>query len=156
MKQILFSVNATKMTVSMQIPQFTRQLLESQNYCPLLRETLLRNTYNGSEIEQRALFTFLDDYCVVLKDKSLSRGYLNDLECLLASAATSSDITKSMGIASFANLGNKIGEPYLVHQANMMYSELLCFFQITMSREATSNTIESLTTAVILGLYEVC
>jgi hypothetical protein len=116
----------------------------------------LQNTNNGIEIEQRALSTFLDDYCVVSKDRSLSRGYLDDLEWLLASAGPSSDITKAVRIASFVSLGNKIGEPYLLHRANMMYSELLCSFQITMSRETTSNTIESLTTAVLLGLYEVC
>ena len=134
----------------------TRQQLESQNYCPVLRESLLQKTYHGIEIEQRALSTFFDDYCVVSNDRSLSRGYLNDLECLLASAGPSSDITKAVRITSFASLGNKIGEPYLLHQANMIYSELLCSFQITMSRESTSNTIESLTTAVLLGIFEVC
>jgi hypothetical protein len=86
----------------------------------------------------------------------LSRGYLYDLESLLAHAGPSSDIAKAAKIAAFASLGNKIDEPDLIYRANMLYSDLLRSFRVTMSKAATSNTIESLTTTVLLGLYEVC
>ena len=86
----------------------------------------------------------------------MSRGYLDDLESLLAHAGPSSDIANAAKIAAFASLGNKTGDPHLIHRASILYSDLLCSFQVTMSNAATSNTIESLTTAVLLGLYEVC
>lgn len=101
------------------------------------------------------LADFLDDYCIVSRNKSLSRGYLDNLRSLLANAGPSSDITKAAMVAGLASIGNKLGEPDLVHEANILYSDLLGSFQVTMSRGATSNTIESLTTAVLLGLYEV-
>jgi len=119
-------------------------------------QALLRDIYNGREIEQLVLDTFLDDCCIVPKNKSLSRGYFGDLKSLLGSAGPLSDITKAAKAAGFASLGNRRGEPYLIHQVAILYSELLCSFQATMSDGAISNTIESLTTAVLLGLYEVC
>jgi hypothetical protein len=138
-------------------PQPTIQPFESQIQCPTPSpESLQQHAFNDSGIEQRALAAFLDDYCIVSKNKSLSRGYLDDLESLLAHAGPSSDIAKAAKIAAFASLGNKLGEPDLIHRANMLYSDLLRSFQVTMSKAATSNTIESLATAVLLGLYEVC
>ena len=138
-------------------PEPTVQSFESQIQYPTPSpESLPQHGLNDSEIEHRALSAFLYDYCIVSKNRSLSRGYLDDLESLLADAGPSSDIAKAAKIAAFASLGNKIGEPDLIYRANLLYSDLLRSFQVTMSNATTSNTIESLTTAVLLGLYEVC
>ena len=135
----------------------TIQPFESRIQCPTASPQILQqDAFNESEIDHRALALFLDDYCIVSKDKSLSRGYLDDLPSLLAHTGLSSDTAKAAKIAALASLGNKVGESNLVHRANMLYSDLLSSFQVTMSKAATSNTIESLTIAVLLGLYEVC
>lgn len=130
---------------------------EAQNQCPTPSpESLQQHAINGSGIEQRALAAFLDDYCIVSNNTSLSRGYLGDLKSLLAHASPSSDIAKAAKMAAFASLGKKLGEPDLIHQANISYLDLLRSFQVTMSEAATSRAIESLATAVLLGLYEAC
>jgi len=116
----------------------------------------MQDSYNKSGVEQCALANFLDDYCIGSKNRSLSRGYLDDLGLMVSCAESSSDLLKAAKITSFVSFGNKTGDSYLIYQASIMYAELLYSFQSTMSKGATSNTIEALTTAVLLGLYEVC
>lgn len=111
---------------------------------------------DNSDYELHALAAFLEDYCIVSKNRMLSRGYLEDLRPLLASAEPSSNIQKAAKIVALASLGNKSGEERLTHQASLLYSDLLHSFQMTVSNSDTSNAAESLTTAVLLGLYEVC
>lgn len=106
-------------------------------------------------MDQIALNTFLDDYCVRSKDKNFSRGYLDSLGSLLAHEAPSSDLAKAARVAALASFGNKISEPILLHRAKESYSDLLVSFQSTVSDPVTANTIESLATAALLGLYEV-
>lgn len=112
-------------------------------------------TFNDNDFEQIALAAFLEDYCISSRNKALSRGYLDSLGSMLAHGKPSSDLAKAAKIASLASLGNKLGEPGLVHQAKLSYLELLVSFQTTISKPATANTIESLATAVLLGLYEI-
>ena len=116
---------------------------------------LHQNLFTNIEAEQAALASFLDDYCVSSKDKTLSRGYLDNLEYLLAHGDLSSDLANATKAASLASLGNKLGEPDLLLRAKASYSELLASVQQTMSNSTTSKTLESLATAVLLGLYEV-
>lgn len=59
-------------------------------------------------------------------------------------------------IAALAHFGNKLGDIDLIKRANVLYSDLLQSFQVTISNVDTSCTIESLIAAVLLGLYEVC
>ena len=110
---------------------------------------------NDSDVNQIALATFLDDYCITSKDKTLSRGYLDSLGSLLAHGQSSSDLSKAAMVAALASFANKIGDPRLLHRAKESYSDLLVAFQSTMSNRVTASTIESLATAVLLGLYEV-
>ena len=138
-------------------PERTREPFESRIQCLTPSpESLQQCAFDDSEFEQRALAAFIDDYCIVSTNESLSRGYLHGLESLLTDAGPSSDIAKAARIAAFASLGNKTGDPDIGHRASELYLDLLHSFQITMSMAATSNTVESLTTAVLLGLYEVC
>ena len=110
-------------------------------------------SYNATE--QYALALFLDDFSVVSRDRLVSRGYLHDLKSLLANAGPLSDVAKAARVAALASLGNKAGRPDIVRRASLMYSDLLSSFPVTMSDPSTSNTIKSLATAVLLGLYEV-
>ena len=86
----------------------------------------------------------------------MSRGYLDNLGALLASGDPSSDLAKAAKAASLASLGNKLGKPGLMLRAKASYSDLLVSFRRSMSHSTASNTLESLATVVLLGLYEVC
>ena len=128
----------------------------TQQYCPSWSLGALAHHFvNDPEIEQCALATFLDDYCIVSKDKSMSRGYLTDLESLLVNAGPSTDLARAVKVVALASLGNKLVDQDLALRAHILYSNLLSSFQVTMSKTTTSNTIESLTTVLLLGLYEV-
>lgn len=128
----------------------------SQKYSPTLSQGPLGHHFiNNPEVEQRALATFLDDYCIVSKDKSVSRGYLEDLESLLVNARPSTDLARAVKIVALASLGNKLDDQNLALQAHLIYSNLLCSFQVTLATTTTSNAFETLNTAILLGLYEV-
>ena len=114
-----------------------------------------RGTIDDAWVEHFALTEFLNDYCIVPKKNYLSRGYLAGLEQLLRIVDPSSDLTSAVRTAAFASLANKYRDTQLSQRAKAEYSKLLRSFSITMSRPETSNTLESLTTAVLLGIYEV-
>lgn len=122
----------------------------------LSSERLPQYVLNSNDLEQHVLAVFRDDYCIVPGDVALSRGYLRGLGSLLASAAPSSDVARAVKIVALASLGNKLDEPGLIHRAYASYPDLLRSFQVTMSKATTSDTIETLATAVLLGLFEVC
>ena len=111
--------------------------------------------FDISQLEQHALPTFFFDYCVISRDRSLSRGYLDGLETLLHHAGPSSDVGRACKIVALASLGNKLGRPKLVEKAKQLYAGLLSSFRMTISDPATSNTVESLMTSALLGVYEV-
>ena len=116
----------------------------------------LRQVLEDGDVSQYALTAFLADYSLSPTNKLVSRGFFDGLEILLANnQSPSSDLTNAAKIAAFASLGNQLNKPDLINQANMLYSDVLSSFQITMSESSTTNTIESLTTAILLGLFEV-
>lgn len=111
---------------------------------------------NGDKsIGEFALSAFLADFCYAIKAPLRSRGYLTGLEELLERLGPLSDVAKAARAAASAILGNKLKDLSLTNQASLAFSSLLPSFQVTMSKMETANTIESLTTAVLLGLYEV-
>ena len=115
----------------------------------------LPHGFQESEVESFALAAFLEDYCVVSTNRVLSRGYLDGLESILAQADPSCDVAQASKIMALVNFGNRWHRPALVHKARVIYSALLSSFRKTMSNNSTSRTIQSLLTAVLLGLYEV-
>lgn len=106
-------------------------------------------------INQLALSEFFNDYRLVPKENYLSRGYLAGLETLLADTGPSSDVAAAARTVALASLANKHRDPLLSQSAGKEYSKLLRAFSITMSKPESSGTVESLTTAVLLGIYEV-
>ena len=133
-------------------PRSTGSPFELQIPSPLYQGNLHQRPLEDVEFEQRALAAFVDDYCIVPKDNSLSRGYLDGLEDLLARSSLA--VAKAANIAGLASLGNKLDRPHLIHRAKTLYPDALCTFQVTMSKGSSPST-ESLTIAVLLGLYEV-
>ena len=110
---------------------------------------------NLPEIESLAFQTFISDYCITSSNRTVSRGYLNDLESLIENAGPGSIIAKACNTISLANLGKKAASPMLLQKARMLYFDLLPSFRWTISNESKSTTIHSFITAVLLGLYEV-
>jgi hypothetical protein len=110
---------------------------------------------NWPEIESLASQTFISDYCISSSNRTVSRGYLNGLESLIAKAGPASTVSQSCKIISLANLGKKAASPMLLQKAETLYFDLLPSFRWTISNEGESTTIQSLITAVLLGLYEV-
>ena len=114
--------------------------------------------FDNAQLEQRALAKFLSDYCVVSSNRSLSRGYLNGLESLLSYAGPTSDIAQACKMMAFACYGKPSTDMALGYRAKakLLYPGLLRSFTKTISDPANLSTVETLMTAVVLGLYEVC
>ena len=118
----------------------------------LLREL---GNQNWPEIESSAFDMFVSSYCISSPDRTVSRGYLNDLASLLQEAGPESGLAKACQIISLANLGKKANSPMLLRKAEMLYFDFLPSFRWIISIETKSTTTHSFVTAVLLGLYEV-
>jgi hypothetical protein len=99
---------------------------------------------------------FFNDYCLVPSHCSISRGYLDGLETLLNSAGPKSELAEATHVVALANIGTKLRRPTLVHKARIRYYKMLHSLQVMISKAAMTKATESLMTAVLLGLYEVC
>lgn len=110
---------------------------------------------NDMLIESRALAQFYKEFCVVASDRSLSRGFLDGLEGLIAHAGECSDIAHAAKSVVLACIGNQLGRQSLLDRSKHLYNNVISSFRLTLSNANTSNTMESLMTAVLLGLHEV-
>ncbi|KAJ9646062.1 hypothetical protein H2204_000724 [Knufia peltigerae] len=111
--------------------------------------------WHDAALEREARELFLNDYSVISSDRSLSRGYLDGLRQLLVYTGSSSEVSRAVTIVSLASYGNKHHRPEICAEAKFLYFQLLQSFQKTISNVATFNIVESLVTAVLLGLYEI-
>ena len=111
--------------------------------------------WRNATFEREVREQFLQDYSVISSDRSLSRGYLEGLRQLLVYCGPSSELSQAVTIVSFASYANKHSRPEISAEAKYLYFQLLQSFQRTISNVATSNIVEPLLTAVLLGLYEV-
>jgi len=107
------------------------------------------------EFEQTARDFFLQDYCIVPSDPSLSRGYLDGLPRLVEHYGPSSELSRVLTIVALASYGNKYRRPEVAEKAKILYFELLQTFRSSILDVRSSNIVASLMTAVLLGLYEV-
>lgn len=105
--------------------------------------------------EQTGLEFFFKDFCVESNNRSISRGFLDGLRSLVDHGGPASDLSQAARIVSLAGTGNRLHRPALLHKAELKFVDLLCTFQKTLSDPTASSTVESLMTAVMLGLYEV-
>lgn len=126
---------------------------QTTNWAP---EALLER-FQDVQIKQCALSAFFRNYTASSANGSLSRGYLDGLESLLREAEPESQMLQASTIIALASLGNRRNITPLLHKARSLYLELLRSFHITLSSYSTSKDVVQLfTTAVLLGLYEVC
>ena len=66
-----------------------------------------------------------------------------------------SDLAKACKVVAFANHGIKLCRPGLTRKAEIFYDDLLRSLAKAIEDPAFVNTAESLTIAMLLGLYEV-
>ena len=109
----------------------------------------------GSQIEQRSLELFFEDYCIESKDRSISRGFLDGIKLLIVYAGQSSDLAQAAKIVALAGVGLRTGRKDLISRTKKKYGILLASFQSNLCAKLGVNSVESLMTAVLLGLYEV-
>jgi hypothetical protein len=74
---------------------------------------------------------------------------------MISEAGSSSELAQACTIASLANIANKLGNITYIERTKGLYSSLLRSFRLHISNEAIFTIVESLITAVLLGLYEV-
>jgi hypothetical protein len=122
---------------------------------PNTRSPSPHDSLSDLQIEDLALKTFVNDYCLTPEHDFHSHGYLDALETLLARAGSSSDLAKAANTVALASIGTKLGRSAVVYKARKMYSETLRALQEVFSSPTRTNTAESLMTTVLLGLYEV-
>lgn len=135
---------------------------DANDSCPSRRKIPSSNVahyttadWHDAALEREARELFLKDYSVISSDRTLSRGYLDGLRQLLVYTGSSSEVSRAVTIVSLASYGNKHQRPEICAEAKFLYFQLLQSFQKTISNVATFNIVESLVTAVLLGLYEV-
>lgn len=103
----------------------------------------------------RAAFnTFFSNFVIVPRDRSLSRGYLDGLEDLLATAGQGSEVVRATRIVALASAANTSGSHDLLHRAQTEYADTLLAFKKLLHDATRCHTDEALMTAALLGLYE--
>ena len=107
------------------------------------------------KLEEFAVRGFLYDYCVVSTNQSLSRGYLGSLELMLHRRGWQSDLAKACKVVEGASHGTLLRRPDFLRKAELMYHDLLGSLAKAIDSAAFVNNAESLTIAMLLGLYEV-
>ncbi|KIW10800.1 hypothetical protein PV08_10099 [Exophiala spinifera] len=104
--------------------------------------------------EACALSAFFQHFTDVSRDPTISRGYLDGLEDLFRCADSDAHIQQACRIMAFACLGSRLKMPALLVQARSLYIKLLHSFSRSLLKLSSQDVIESLVTAVLLGLYE--
>ena len=120
-----------------------------------LKDGGLPKEVSKEKLEEFALRGFVYDYCVVSTNQSLSRGYLGSLEVMLYRRGWHSDLAKACKVVEYANHGTLLRRPGLMRKAELMYHDLLGSLAKAIDSAAFANNAESLTIAMLLGLYEV-
>jgi hypothetical protein len=114
---------------------------------------------NPAEAEESAsksiLAAFVRDFVVESADRKVSRGFLDGMPELLAAAGPLSELGQAVSIVETAVLGNQQGRLDMIDDAARRYCSLLRSFQTTLFRRETHVNIQTLMTALLLGLYEV-
>ena len=108
------------------------------------------------KVDEFALRTFFDNYCISSTNHALSRGYLDGLERMLHHLGWRSNLAKACKAVAFAHHGILLHEPELTRKAEILYHELLGTLAKAVKGSTHAHTAETMTIALLLGLYEVC
>ncbi|KAI9709324.1 MAG: hypothetical protein M1820_003444 [Bogoriella megaspora] len=112
-------------------------------------------TLNDAEIEEKILDTFVEEFCAISSNPKISRGFLDGFESLVNHAGKATDIGQAATMVGLAGVANRIGRLSLHKRAELIYGRLLRSFQTSLTDKERSSSVESLMTAVLLGIYEV-
>lgn len=129
--------------------------LQAQGQAQLVSE-LRPPTFHDDQTEQRAVASFFNDYVVISADRKISRGFLDGLRPLVNDAGPSSDIAQAISIIAIAGAANRIDCIDMLRKTKSIYGKLLGSFRSTLENPYTGSTVQSLTMAALLGIYEVC
>ena len=98
---------------------------------------------------------FIKDFVVEPASRDISRGFLDGFSSMLSTAGPSSDLARAAAIVESTVLRNRHGYSNRDDHAVSEYCDLLRSFQTTLSNPGKSPSMQTLATAVLLGLYEV-
>lgn len=110
---------------------------------------------SDNRLEEQALDLFLAEFVVESRDREQSRGFLDGMQSLLTRVNPDSSLASAAKAVLLASVGNRTGRKTLVDHAQREYGRLLHKFTHSLSGGAEVVSIETVYTAVLLGLYEV-
>ncbi len=119
-------------------------------------EDIFPKEVSEDEIEEYALRSFFYDYPVLSTNREVSRGYLDGLEGMLRHLGPKSDLARACKVVACAGLGIRLCRPGLIKKAEVLYQDLIGSLVRAIEDPAFATSAESLMTAMLLGLYEVC
>ncbi|KAF2665556.1 hypothetical protein BT63DRAFT_428514, partial [Microthyrium microscopicum] len=121
-------------------------------YHPMAR--VIYDVKNDSELEDRAVSAFLDDYCVASQNFSPIGSILQDFKSIIVSADPASDLAKATHLTALSSIGKKSSSSLLLDKAREQYAEFLESFQKRLAHGAINQTPELLLVIVLLGIFE--
>ncbi|KAF2173276.1 hypothetical protein M409DRAFT_49742 [Zasmidium cellare ATCC 36951] len=98
---------------------------------------------------------FFNDFCLASVDRKVSRGFFDGLRDIVISAGQQSDLAQAAVIVGSAAVSNRSRNALLAESAQDRYVTLLESFGRTVACQSSVNTVETLMTCVLLGIYEV-
>lgn len=113
------------------------------------------NSSSDKEFEERAVESFFKDFVEVSSDRAISRGFLDGLELLVQYAGPHSDIARAVRITAISRVAIQMGRLDILKKSRLAYGELLLSFQSAIADPLRGNSMQSLMTAALLGIYEV-
>ncbi|KAF5005706.1 hypothetical protein FDECE_7867 [Fusarium decemcellulare] len=107
------------------------------------------------EIESSAIDVFLSDFVVSAVDRRFSRGFMDGMPALIQGAGPLSTLVGAAGLVGLASVSNRINRPSLTLRMERRYCHILRAYHQSLSEKDSPGSLESLYTAVLLGIYEI-
>lgn len=115
----------------------------------------LPQAFPDAHVEACGLTAFFQHFTDVSRDTTVSRGYLDGLEDLVRRAEPDALVLQACKVMALACLGSRLKMLDLLDQARSLHIQLLHSFSKSLLELSAHDVMESLVTAVLLGLYEV-
>lgn len=106
-------------------------------------------------LERLSLDIFVTEFTTKAADQRASRGFLDRIQPLLKSDNLESSLVCSAKIVALASIGIRLKRKSLIIKTEKHYGSLLHNLHQSLYAETQCVSIETLYTAVLLGLYEV-
>ncbi|PON27729.1 hypothetical protein TGAM01_v203496 [Trichoderma gamsii] len=106
-------------------------------------------------LERLALDIFLTEFTTKAADRQASRGFLDGIQPLLKSDNPQSSLVCSAKTVALASIGIRLKRKSLIRKTERQYGDLLGNLHQSLYAETRCVSIETLYTAILLGLYEI-